>query len=175
MQPRQITSTTLVVLAALLTGCATHRVEPGQDDVEKSIGLSDMTRANPHLDHIFAWIPRDRAQTASVAEALVYIELGRAKEEVGRILCGGDWLINSASVGSTGPYPATAPAILGGYPAWYFHVSHKPGLAGCPDMPADTLYRELGNRLPPWITVRSASLQLSKKQGTSIAAILREH
>ena len=79
MQPRQITSTTLVVLAALLTGCATHRVEPGQDDVEKSIDVSDMTRANPHLDHIFAWIPRDRAQTASVAEALVYIELGRAK------------------------------------------------------------------------------------------------
>jgi len=175
MQPRQITSTTLVVLVALLPGCATHRVEMGQDDMGKSVSASDMTPANPHLDHIFAWIPRDRAQTASVAEALVYIELGRAKEEVGKILCGGDWLINSASVDSTGPYPATAPAILGGYPAWYFHVSHKPGLAGCPSMPAETLYRELGDRLPTWITVRAASPQLGKKPGTAIATILREH
>jgi hypothetical protein len=175
MQPRQITSTTLVVLVALLPGCATHRGDTGQGDAGKYVGVSDMPPANPHLDHIFAWIPRDKAQTASVAEALVYIELGRAKEEVGKILCGGDWLINSASVDSTGPYPATAPAILGGYPAWYFHVSHKPGLAGCPAMPAETLYRELGNRLPLWITVRSGSLQPSEKPETAIATILREH
>jgi hypothetical protein len=147
----------------------------GQDDAEKSVGVSNMTPANPHLDHIFAWIPRDRAQTASVAEALVYIELGRAKEEVGKILCGGDWLINSASVDSTGPYPATAPGILGGYPAWYFHVSHKHGLAGCPTMPADTLYRELGNRLPPWITVRAASMRVGDDQGTTIAATPWKH
>ncbi|MGB7930756.1 MAG: hypothetical protein WCH04_00790 [Gammaproteobacteria bacterium] len=174
MQPRQITSTTLVVLVALLPGCAAHRMEMDQGDVGKSVGVSDMTSADPHLDHIFAWIPRDRAQTASVAEALVYIELGRAKEEVGKILCGGDWLINSESVGSIGPYPSMAPVILGGYPAWYYHVSHKPGLAGCPAMPAETLYRELGSRLPPWITVRAASLQLSKNPETSIATILRE-
>jgi hypothetical protein len=175
MQPRQISSTTLVVLVALLPGCATHRVEMGQGDAGKSVNVSDMTPANPQLDHIFAWIPRDRAQTASVAEALVYIELGRAKEEVGKILCGGDWLINSASVDSTGPYPVTAPAILGGYPAWYFHVSHKPGLAGCPAMPAETLYRELGNRLPPWITVRAASLRVGDDQGTTIAATPWQH
>ena len=175
MQTRQITGTILIVVVALLPGCATHRVKMSQGDAGISVGVSDTLPANPQLDHIFAWIPRDRAQTASVAEALVYIELGRAKEEVGKILCGGDWLINSASVDSTGPYPATAPAILGGYPAWYFHVSHKPGLAGCPAMPAETLYRELGNRLPPWITVRAASLQLSGKPGTAIATILRGH
>jgi len=175
MQTGQITGTILIVLVALLPGCATHRVEMSQSDAGKPVGVSDTLPANPQLDHITAWIPRDRAQTASVAEALVYIELGRAKEEVGKILCGGDWLINSASVDSTGPYPATAPAILGGYPAWYFHVSHEPGLAGCPAMPAETLYRELGNRLPPWITVRAASLQLSGNSGTAIATILREH
>ena len=175
MQPSHITSTTLVVLVALLPGCATHRVEMNQGDVGKSVAVSDITLADPHLDHIFAWIPRNRAQTASVAEALVYIELGRAKEEVGDTLCGGDWLINSASVESIGPYPSTAPVILGGYPAWYYHVSHKPGLAGCPAMPAETLYRELVNRLPPWITVRAASLQVSEKPGPAIATTLREH
>ncbi len=175
MQPSHITSTTLVVLATLLPGCATHRVEFDQGDAGESVAVSDMTPADPHLDHIFAWIPRDRAQTASVAEALVHIEMGRAKEEVGKTLCGGDWLISSASVNSIGPYPSTAPVTLGGYPAWYYHVSHKPGLAGCPAMPAETLYRELGNRLPPWITVRAASLQDSEKPGAAIAAILRLH
>lgn len=175
MQSRQLTNTALVVLVALLPGCATQRGEMGQGEVGKSVGVSNITPADPHLDHIFAWIPRDRAQTASVAKALVYIELGRAKEEVSTILCGGDWLINSASVNSIGPYTATAPVILGGYPAWYFHVSHKPGLAGCPAMPAETLYRELGNRLPPWITVRAASPQLSENPGAAIAVILPEH
>lgn len=175
MQTRQITSTTLVVLVVLLPGCATHRLDTGQGDTGKSVGVGDITPANPHLDHIFAWIPRDKAQTASVAEALVYIELGRAKEEVGKTLCGGDWLMNSASVESAGPYPGTAPTSLGGYAAWYFRVSHKPGLSGCPDMPAETLYRELGNRLPPWITVRAASVQLSEKPETTIATIPREH
>jgi hypothetical protein len=175
MQPRQITSVTLVVLVTLLPGCATHRAEMGQSDVVESFGVSDMTLADPHLDHIFAWIPRDRAQTASVAEALVYIELGRAKEEVGTILCGGDWLINSASVDSIGPYPSTAPVILGGYPAWYFHVSNKPGLAGCPAMPTETLYRELGNRLPSWITVRAAAARAGDDPGTAIASTLRQH
>jgi hypothetical protein len=147
----------------------------GQSNVGKSVGASDMTLADPHLDHIFAWIPRDRALTASVAEALVYIELGRAKEEVGTILCSGDWLINSVSVDSIGPYPSTAPVILGGYPAWYFHVSNKPGLAGCPAMPAETLYRELGNRLPSWITVRAAAVRAGDDQGRAIASTLRQH
>jgi hypothetical protein len=175
MQPSHISNATLVILVALLPGCATNRAEIDQGDVGKSVSINVMTPADPHLDHIFAWIPRDRAQTASVAEALVHIELGRAKEEVGKALCGGDWLINSTSVDSIGPYPSTAPVILGGYPAWYYHVSHEPGLAGCSAMPAETLYRELGKRLPSWITVRSASLQVSENPGTAIAASLREH
>ena len=175
MQPSHITSITLVILAALLPGCATHRAEmdPGGDG--KSIGVNDMTMADPHLDHIFAWIPRDRAQTASVAEALVHIELGRAKEEIGKTLCGGDWLINSATVDSIGPYPSTSPVTLGGYPAWYYHVSHNPGLAGCPALPTATLYRELENRLPPWITVRAALPQDSENPGAAIADIPRVH
>jgi len=110
MQAILIMSITPVILIALLSGCATHRVDITQDVVGKSDSVNDRTPADPRLDHIFAWIPRDRAQTASVAEALVHIELGRAKDEIGRTLCGGDWLITGVSVDNIGPYPSTAPA-----------------------------------------------------------------
>jgi hypothetical protein len=175
MQLSHIMSTTLITLAALLLGCATHRMEMNEGAGRQTVGTSDMVSADPHLDHIFAWIPRDRAKTASVAEALVHIELGRAKDEVGRKICGGDWLINGTSVDSIGPYPSTAPIKLGGYPAWYYHVSHEPGLAGCPAMPTEKLYRELGARLPQWITVKAASLQASEKPVTAIVTTLQAH
>jgi hypothetical protein len=176
MQARHLMSIIqAILLIALLPGCATHRVEMNQAADGELINISNMAPADPNLDHIFAWIPRDRAQTATVAEALVHIELGRAMDEVGRTLCGGDWLINGATVNSIGPHPSTAPAILGGYPAWYYHISHEPGLAGCTALPEETLYRELGKRLPSWITVRAASLQVSGQPGTAIPATLREH
>ncbi len=175
MQPSHIMNTTLITLAALLLGCATQRMEIHEDAGRKSVGASDMASADPQLDHVFAWIPRDRARTASVAAALVHIELGRAKDEVGRKLCGGDWLINGASVYSIGPYPSTAPAMLGGYPAWYYHVSHEPGLVGCPAMPTEKLYRELGTKLPQWITVKAASPQASEKPETAIATTMQAH
>lgn len=167
--------TTLITLAALLLGCATQRTVMNEGTDRKSLGTSDVATADPQFDHVFAWIPRDRAKTASVAEALVHIELGRAKDEVGTQLCGGDWLINGASVDSIGPYPSTAPAMLGGYPAWYYHVSHEPGLAGCSAMPTDRLYRELGIRLPQWITVKAASLHADGKPVTAIATTIQEH
>jgi hypothetical protein len=175
MQTSHIMSTTLIIMVALLLGCATHRMEMNEGGGRQTVGASDMTPADPHLDHIFAWIPRDRAKTASVAEALVHIELGQAKDEVGKTLCGGDWLINGASVDSIGPYPSTAPVMLGGYPAWYYHVSHEAGLAGCSAMPTEKLYWELGNRLPPWITVKAASLEASENPETAIATTTREH
>lgn len=175
MKTGHIMSNILIILFALLPGCAAQVTEMNEGAGGKSFGASDMAPADPHLDHIFAWIPRDRAKTASMAEALVHIELGRAKDEVGKTLCGGDWLINGASVDSIGPYPSTAPVMLGGYPAWYYHISHEAGLAGCSAMPTEMLYRELGNRLPPWITVKSASLRASENPETAIATTIREH
>jgi hypothetical protein len=175
MQPCHIMSTALVVLTVLLPGCATHRMAMNEGAVRDSVGTDDIPAADPRFDHIFAWIPRDRAKTASVAEALVHIELGRAKDEVGKELCGGEWLINGASVDSIGPYPTTAPVMLGGYPAWYYHVSHKPGLLGCPAMPSTKLYLELGTRLPQWIIVKPASLQASEKPATAIATTIPKH
>jgi hypothetical protein len=167
--------TQVILLITLLPACTTHRAVMNQVADRKLINVSNMAPADPHLDHIFAWMPRDRAQTAAVAEALVHIELGRAMDEVGKSLCGGDWLVNGASVDSIGPYLSTAPAILGGYPAWYYHLSLESGLAGCPSLPEEKLYQELGKRLPPWMTVRAASLQVGGQPGTAITTTLREH
>jgi hypothetical protein len=175
MHNRHITSITLIGLAALLLGCATPRMEMSESSGKEPPGAIDTDPADPRLDHIIAWIPRDRAKTAAVAEALVYIELGQAKDDVGRELCDGDWLMNGASVDRVGPYPSTAPAALGGYPAWYFHVSHQPGLAGCPAIPTDRLYRELGARLPQWIIVKAASPQARAAPASAIATTTPQH
>jgi hypothetical protein len=169
MRIRHITSIALIGVTTLLSGCAMQRMAVAQRAVGEPAGASDTSQADPRLDHIIAWIPRDRAKTASVAEALVHIELGRAKDEVGRKFCGGDWLIDGAPVDSTGPYPSTAPVGLGGYPAWYYHFSHKPGLADCPAISTDRLYRELSERLPRWITVKVASPQASGAPLTAVA------
>jgi hypothetical protein len=175
MQTRHIMSIIpAILLIALLAGCAMHRSEINQWADGKLVNVSEIAPADPHLDHIFAWMPRDRAQTATVAEALVHIELSRAMGAVGKTLCSGDWLIRGTSVSSVGPYPSTAPAMLGGYPAWYYHISLEPGIAGCPALPEETLYREFGNRLPTWIIVRAASLQASEQPGTAVTATFRE-
>jgi hypothetical protein len=175
MQPSHIISATLIITVGMLPGCMTPGTEMHHGAGGKSFVLSEMPSADPTLDHVFAWIPRDRAKTASVAKAVVHVELGRAKEETGKTLCGGDWLINGASVDSIGPHPSTAPSMLGAYPAWYYHISHEPGLAGCSAVPPERLYRELGNRLPPWIILRAASAQAGDHSITAITATLPQY
>ena len=173
MQTSGITNTILVILVASLPGCAVQHARMDENSAGLSPDAVNLSEADPHLDHVFAWIPQAIAKTAAVAEALVHIELGHAKDDVGNELCGGEWLINGVSVASSGPYPSTAPAELGAYPAWYYHVSHKPGLAGCSSIPTERLYREIGNRLPPWITVRGAAMQVSKTSVTNVQSPAR--
>jgi hypothetical protein len=165
----------LIILVFLLPACATQQPVIKAGTAGSPADGIDLVQADPHLDHVFAWIPRDRAKTPSVAEALVYIELGRAKDEVGTKLCGGGWLLSGHPVDSFGPYPDTAPVALGGYPAWYYHLSHEPGFMGCATVPTATLYRELGDRLPPWISVRAAALPTSAASGTGLAATSTGH
>jgi hypothetical protein len=170
MRASKILNTFRIIGIVLLSGCTTQGTVPESGLAGKSAVGADITPADPHLDHVFAWIPRDRAKTAAVAEALVHIELGRAMGEVGKTLCGGGWPINGPPVESFGPWPAMAPPALGGYPAWYYHLSQKPGFAGCAAVPNAALYRELDARLPPWISVRAATPQISSRSGGEIAA-----
>jgi hypothetical protein len=113
--------------------------------------------ARSDRDHFIAWIPQRLARTATVAEALVQVEWGNAKEQASADLCNGAWLINGEVTGRIGPYPARAPERLGGYAAWYYHVSHKPGFRGCSGIDAQRIYSTMRSSLPDWIIIRMAA------------------
>lgn len=170
MRTSSIFNMFLVIVLFLLPGCTTQLHVTETRAAGSPPPGAELTQADPHLDQIVAWVPRERASTAAQAEALVHVELGRAKEALGKTLCGGTWPINGARVTSAGPYPATAPAALGGYPAWYYHLGNKPGFAGCAPVPMATLYQELDDRLPPWIRVTAAASRINGASGKEMTA-----
>jgi len=118
--------------------------------------IADAPETGPDQDHFIAWIPRQMAQTAAVAEALAQVEWGNAREQAGTRLCAGQWLASGAVTGRIGPYPATAPDRLGGYSAWYYRVSHKPGIRGCAGHATQDIYAAVQSNLPDWIIIRTA-------------------
>lgn len=158
MWTRIITGTTFICVSLLLQGCATNRTTPPENNHHAPVYDVMATDIDPRLDHFIAWIPRDRAQTAGVARALTHIALGNAKQQVGTDDCDGGWVLNDRDAGSAGPYQAVAPRSLGGYPAWYYRISHHPGLRGCTATGSGHLYRKLAANLPGWIIIRRASL-----------------
>jgi hypothetical protein len=165
-----------VVMAA---GCAAgpgpaHTLDQRPAPALEGVAGQPGAELAPELDHFIAWIPRDRAATATVAEALAQVEWGNAKEQVGVELCGGAWLMNGDVRGRTGPYPATAPLELGGYPAWYYRISHRPGFRGCNGLPNDALYSQLRANLPSWIVLVRAIPHTTGSAGIT-AGVLRLH
>jgi len=142
---------TLYILTSL-QGCATRppTAEPGMPGAENIPG------ANPALDHYTAWVPRDRAQTPSVAMAITHISMGYAKEQASRKLCGDNWLMHESITERAGPVAVIAPETMGGYPAWYYRVSLQPGLLGCERISSPRLYRAIQDNLPEWIRLEPA-------------------
>ena len=130
-----------------LQGCATTG--------NTALTADALPAADPALDHYIAWVPRDLAQTATVARAVTHISLGNAREQAGEELCAGR-LMHGQVMALVGPLPATAPTEAGGYPAWYYRISQTPGLHGCPAIGNIWLYRSLRKNLPGWISIRTA-------------------
>lgn len=159
MQTRHLTGT--LALCILLQACSTphamnNLVDNGLPQTASNPGSAgDRLETSPELDHFIAWVPHHMAQTATVAEALAQVEWGNAKEQAGARLCDGAWLVNGAVTARSGPYRATAPERLGGYAAWYYRVSHKPGIKGCPGITTPEIYSEIRSGLPRWISIRT--------------------
>ncbi len=159
MQIRHLTG--ILTLCILIQACSTpHAMDNHADNgllqtASSSGAAGGGPETNPELDHFIAWIPRHMAQTATVAEALAQVEWGNAKEQAGARLCDGAWLVNGEVIARSGPYPATAPAWLGGYAAWYYRVSHKPGISGCTGSTTREIYSEIRSGLPRWISIRT--------------------
>lgn len=144
---------TPAVVLFVLQGCA---ATGGASLTAEAVPATDIPAADPALDHYIAWVPRDMAQTATVAKALTHISLGNAREQAGNDLCAGSRLMNGQVISLVGPLPATAPTGAGGYPAWYYRISQTPGLQGCSTIGNARLYRSLQQKLPEWISIRTA-------------------
>lgn len=140
-----------VTTLLLLAGCSTM---PGH--LTDTASTTTLPEASPMLDHYIAWIPRQQAQTATVAEALAQVTLMNAREQTALGLCAGRWVMTGAVRDQVGPLAVNAPAASGGYPAWYYRISHQPGLQGCGEREQQELYRDLQANLPDWLVVQSA-------------------
>jgi hypothetical protein len=136
-----------------LQGCATRGGAGGAGPQ----AAADIPDADPTLDHYVAWIPRDAAQTPTVAMALAHISMGYAKEQTARSFCGDDdMLMDEAVTERTGPMATIAPEDIGRYPAWFYRVSLQPGLHGCEQASTPQLYRAIQDNLPAWIRLETA-------------------
>jgi len=151
----QVAMTSISTAALLaLHGCASI-------SGTNSVAVSPIPESDPSLDHYIAWVPRDKAQTATVAEAMTHISLVNAREQTAKQLCSGDRVINGEAMDNVGPLPISAPESAGGYPAWYYRISHRPGLHGCQNADAREFYHALQKNLPEWMDIRTAGATLS--------------
>ena len=119
---------------------------------------------DPVLDHFVARVPYRLADTATEARAMAHVAIGRAKAHTGNRLCGRAWLMTGAASGSAGPRLANAT----GEPAWYYRISHQPGLAGCGTASREDLYEALEATLPVWITLRRAASERQDSGGITL-------
>ena len=149
-----LAGTIMAITCCLFQGCATS---PGSVNPADLATSSTLPAADASLDHYIAWIPRDQAQTATVAKAVTHISLGNAREQAGEDLCDGAWVLNGSVTTHVGPLPAIAPDDIGGYPAWYYRISRQPGLHGCSNSDAGQVYQAMRDRLPDWINIKPAS------------------
>ena len=161
-------TTLMTAYLLLLQACATTN-NPASTDIPESNLVSGYEQT---LDHYIAWVPRDKAQTATVAQALTHISLGRAREQAGRDLCGGTRVMNREVSRHVGPFPARAPDSVGGYDAWYYRISHRPGLHGCPKKSTAELYQALEAGLPDWISLETALSGDMKKRAANTTVSL---
>lgn len=136
-----------------LQGCATISATGSHTN---PAAATHIPAADPMLDHFIAWVPRDKAQTATVAEAMTHISLVNARQQTAKQLCNGSWVMNGEASDNVGPFPTAAPETAGGYPAWYYRISHRPGLHGCRSMNSQILYHALQENLPEWMDIEAA-------------------
>ena len=145
--------TIIAAACILLPGCSTAPqtgIEAPSTDRHMPIAMDPGT--NPGLDHFIARLPYKLADTATEERAMTHVAIGRAKAKTGSRQCGRAWLITGPASDSIGPHLATR----AGAQAWYYRLSHQPGLAGCDNASREALYDSLQDSLPAWITLQRA-------------------
>jgi len=153
--------TLAAIIAATLVALQGCAVTAGMPTLTEQQTATAIPATDPALDHYIAWIPREKAQTAAVAKALIHIILGNAREQTAAELCNGAPVINGKVTGSIGPLPVLAPLTAGGYPAWYYRISQQPGLHSCAENDHNRFYRILQANLPVWMNITPAENRIS--------------
>ena len=105
MKIKTVSLIIVTVTLLALQGCTTLSAPTGHTAAQTVIPVE-----NPVLDHYIAWIPRELAQTASVAEAMAHISLVNAREQTASQLCAGRWMMQGKVAENIGPLPAMAAA-----------------------------------------------------------------
>ncbi len=154
MNTRLIASVVLMASCLWQGGCSTMRAPAVTSDLAT---LNTIPPADPALDHFIAWVPVERAQTATVARAMTHISLGNARAHASQELCGGTSLRQGHVTEIYGPLPVIDPPVRGGKPAWYYRISQQPGLSGCGNLTSASLYRVMREELPDWISIEPAT------------------
>lgn len=171
MNHRTTAARILTSLVILLPACASHPPF-GSGSTRSSPDYEFLIPArDPGQDHVIAWVPQQLAQTASVAAAETHVALAGARERLGTANCDGSLIPRGRRAGKVGPYPATAPSALGGYPAWYYRISHAPGFSGCPASERMGLYSEFSANLPHWMSVIPASTAEPADRAAALSAL----
>ena len=146
---------------AVLAGCAGG----GADQLARQVQEASIGQGH---NQVIAWLPRDAAQSPTVARAMTLVALGAAKRRTEAALCGGEWVF-SGEVDEAGmPARATAPAALGRYAAWHYRIAWNPGLPDCGNVQPREYYQALSAHLPEWILVQSGTPMAVYHQGQAI-------
>lgn len=116
------------------------------------------------LDQYSAWIPASDAPTASVAQAMVHVALGEARQRAGTQLCGYS-LQTGEIIESTGPLRVMRTNGLRTKQYWYYRISQQPGLPGCGNADEKPSYQALRDALPRWIELSPAGVDSSRAIG----------
>lgn len=126
-----------------------------------------------HLDqelhHVIAWVPREQAPTAGVAQALVHLHLDRALRTAEGELCSGAWQLGPRPH-KTRPVAVSAPRPLGAGPAWHYRLSQAEfRLDDCPGVEVADFQRSVSRHLPAWMLIQPAYQLGLWQQGEAIA------
>lgn len=148
------------LLAALCSGCAGFG-STGNDSKDAIPYL------NPGRNQIIAWVPREQAQTATVAQAMAHIALTRAKQATESELCEGTWLFSGKQRQDEAPQLSVAPAQLGGFNGWHVRINWDPQVADC-GISTQTYALSLSKHLPAWMMTQSGQPLALYHQGSAL-------
>lgn len=157
---RLVASPACCLTTLLFSGCAGFGGN-GSD------ATSELPSLNPGRNQIIAWVPRQQAQTASVAQAVAHIALTQAKQATEAELCKGTWLFSGKHTRGEGPQLSTAPVQLGGIDGWQVRINWEPQVADC-GISAQTYARLVSKHLPSWMMTQSGQPLALYHQGIAL-------